>query len=217
MRVVLLGPPGAGKGTQGELLARRLGVPRYATGDILRAAVRTGTAVGEAAKAYMERGELVPDELVTRIVTEALRGPEAARGFILDGFPRTVVQADALEETLRGPGTPLDAVVYFDVPERELIRRSTGRRVCPSCGATYNAHSSPPRRAGVCDHCGAELVTRVDDDEATVRQRLRVYERSTAPLVDRYRQAGVAFHRLDGLGSVEEVQARLNECLGVES
>lgn len=214
MRVILLGPPGAGKGSQGERLARRLGVPRYATGDILREAVRAGSPVGREAQAYMDRGELVPDDLVMRIVAEALRRAEAARGFILDGFPRTVGQADALDEVLREAGTPLDAVVYFDVPERELVRRSTGRRICPSCGATYNVFSSPPKKEGECDRCGAALVTRRDDEEETVRQRLRVYERSTAPLVDRYRGAGVPFHRVDGLGSVDEIQERLWGLLG---
>lgn len=215
MRVVLLGPPGAGKGTQGEALARRLGVPRLATGDILREAVREGTEVGREARRYMDRGELVPDELVTRIIVDALRRNEAARGFVLDGFPRTVAQADALGKELAALGTELDAVVYFDVPERELVRRSTGRRVCPSCGATYNLHSSAPNAAGVCDRCGGALVTRSDDDETTLRHRLRVYEQSTAPLVERYRKSGVPFHRLDGLGSVDEIQARLVDALGI--
>lgn len=215
MRVVLLGPPGAGKGTQGEGLARRLGLPRLATGDILREAVRAETEIGREAQRHMDRGDLVPDEVVTRIVVEALRRPEAARGFVLDGFPRTIAQAQALEDELRSLGTELDAVVYFDVPERELVRRSTGRRICPSCGATYNVYSSPPKTAGVCDHCGGALVTRSDDDEATLRRRLRVYEQSTAPLVDRYRQSGVPFHRLDGLGSVDEIQARLGDVLGI--
>ena len=209
MRLILLGPPGAGKGTQGERLARRFGVPRFATGDILRDAVRAQTPVGREARAYMDRGELVPDELVTRIVGEALRREEASGGFILDGFPRTVAQAEALDDVLESVGSRIDAVVYFDVPERELVRRLTGRRVCPRCGATYNLHAGPPKAEGVCDRCGGELVTRSDDDEETVRQRLRVYERSTAPLVDRYRRGGVEFHRVDGLGSVDDVQERL--------
>lgn len=209
MRVILLGPPGAGKGTQGERLARHFGVPRFATGDMLREAVRAGTRVGREARAYIDRGELVPDEVVTRIVEEALRREEAAGGFILDGFPRTVAQAEALDRVLESVGSRIDAVVYFDVPERELVRRLTGRRVCPRCGATYNLHEGPPKAEGVCDRCGGELVTRSDDDEETVRQRLRVYERSTAPLVDRYRRAGVEFHRVDGLGSVAEIQERL--------
>lgn len=214
MRIILLGPPGAGKGTQGELLARHLGVPTYATGDILREAVRNGTPVGREAQGYMDRGELVPDEVVTRIVTQALERPEASSGFVLDGFPRTTAQAQALDEYLARQGRTLDAVVYFDLPERELILRLTGRRVCPSCGANYNVHASPPRQTESCDRCGAQLVTRSDDDEATVRQRLKVYERSTSPLVDRYRRSQVAFHRLDGLGSVDEIQDRLRATLG---
>lgn len=217
MRVVFLGPPGAGKGTQGERLARRLGVPRYATGDILREAVRAETAVGREAKRYMDGGELVPDDVVTRIVAEALRRDEAARGFVLDGFPRTVAQAEALDQELRALGSELDAVAYFDVPERELIRRATGRRVCSSCGATYNLYSDAPKASGLCDRCGGALVARSDDDEETLRRRLRVYEQSTAPLLEWYRARGVPFYRVDGLGSVDEIQARLVQVLGIRA
>jgi adenylate kinase len=215
MRLILLGPPGAGKGTQGERLARRLGVPRYATGDILREAVRADTRVGREARGYMDRGALVPDELVTAIVLEALAAPAAARGFVLDGFPRNPAQADALDGFLAERGTPLDGVVLLEVPEAELVRRLTGRRVCPSCGATYNVHAEPPRRDEVCDRCGARLETRRDDDEATVRQRLRVYAEQTAPLVERYERSGVPFHRVVGTGSVEEIEERLRRALGV--
>lgn len=215
MRVILLGPPGAGKGTQGQRLASHLGVPEYATGEILREAVREATPVGREAQGYMDRGELVPDEVMMRLVTELLERPEAANGFVLDGFPRTVAQAEALDAYLAQRGTPLDAVVHFDVPESELARRLTGRRVCPSCQATYNLHSSPPSRPEVCNRCGSRLVTRSDDEESTVRRRLKVYGRSTAQLVDRYRQAGAAFRRVDGLGSVEEIQTRLRAMLGV--
>ncbi len=208
MNLVLLGPPGSGKGTQGERLAARSGVPKYATGDILRDAVRRGTALGDDAKRYMDAGELVPDEVVLGLVREALATPEATAGFILDGFPRTVAQAEGLQALLEERDAKLDAVVYFDVPEEELIRRLAGRRSCPSCGAVFNVHSDPPAVTGTCDSCGSKLETREDDREETVRNRLRVYHEHTRPLLRWYGEGSV-LREVAALGSVEEVYERL--------
>ncbi|MGD2152133.1 MAG: adenylate kinase [Gemmatimonadales bacterium] len=208
MKLVLLGPPGSGKGTQGDRLAAQFGVPKYATGDILRDAVRRGTALGDDAKRYMDAGELVPDEVVLGLVREALATPQAAPGFILDGFPRTVAQAEGLEALLEERDAKLDAVVYFDVPEEELIRRLAGRRSCPNCGAVFNVHSDPPAVAETCDGCGSKLETREDDREDTVRNRLRVYHEHTEPLLRWYGEGSV-LREVAAVGSVEEVYEKL--------
>jgi adenylate kinase len=208
MNLVLLGPPGSGKGTQGDRLAARRGVPKYSTGDMLRDAVRRGTPLGSDAKRYMDAGELVPDEVVLGLVREALTAPEATKGFILDGFPRTVAQAEGLQGLLEERGVRLDAVVYFDVPEEELIRRLAGRRVCPSCGAVFNVHSDPPAVAGTCDNCENELETRQDDREETVRVRLRVYHEHSEPLLRWYAESS-ALCEVAAVGSVDEVYDEL--------
>ncbi|PYO06921.1 MAG: adenylate kinase [Candidatus Rokuibacteriota bacterium] len=187
MRVAFLGPPGAGKGTQARDLAQEWRVLHLATGDMLREAVATGSPLGREAKTYMDQGALVPDDVIIRMMAERL-GAAAGRGFILDGFPRTIAQAEALARLLKDLGQTLDTVVYFDVSEPELLRRLTGRRVCRKCGHTYHLTSNPPKRPGVCDACGGELYQRDDDTEATVRNRLEVYRRQTAPLLDYYRQ-----------------------------
>jgi adenylate kinase len=187
-RVAFLGPPGAGKGTQARDLAQEWGVLHLATGDLLREAVAAGSPLGREAKSYMDQGALVPDDVIIRMMAERLSAADAGRGFILDGFPRTIAQAEALARLLKDLGQTLDAVVYFDVSEPELLRRLTGRRVCRACGHSYHLTSNPPRRAGVCDACGGELYQRDDDAEATVRNRLDVYRRQTAPLLDYYRQ-----------------------------
>jgi adenylate kinase len=187
-RVAFLGPPGAGKGTQARDLAQEWGVLHLATGDLLREAVAAGRPLGREAKSYMDQGALVPDDVIIRMMAERLSAADAGRGFILDGFPRTIAQAEALARLLKDLGQTLDAVVYFDVSEPELLRRLTGRRVCRACGHSYHLTSNPPRRAGVCDACGGELYQRDDDAEATVRNRLDVYRRQTAPLLDYYRQ-----------------------------
>ena len=187
MRVAFLGPPGAGKGTQARDLAQEWRVLHLATGDMLREAVATGSPLGREAKTYMDQGALVPDDVIIRMMAERL-GDAAGRGFILDGFPRTIAQAEALARLLKDLGQTLDTVVYFDVSEPELLRRLTGRRVCRKCGHTYHLTSNPPKRPGVCDACGGELYQRDDDTEATVRNRLEVYRRQTAPLLDYYRQ-----------------------------
>jgi len=188
VRIAFLGPPGAGKGTQARDLAQEWGVLHLATGDMLREAVAAGSPLGREAKDYMDRGALVPDDVIIRMMGERLGRADARRGFILDGFPRTIAQAEALGKLLKDLGLTLDTVVYFDVSEPELLRRLTGRRVCRKCGHTYHLVSNPPKRPGVCDACGGELYQREDDSEATVRNRLDVYRRQTSPLLDYYRQ-----------------------------
>jgi adenylate kinase len=205
MRLAFLGPPGAGKGTQARTLAAEWGVPHVATGDMLRDAVAAGTPLGREAKRYMDQGALVPDDVIVGVMGERLARADAARGFILDGFPRTIAQAEALARMLKDTGQSLDAVVFFDVSETELLRRLTGRRVCPGCGATYHLVSSPPRVADRCDTCGQALVQREDDREATVRHRLEVYTRQTAPLLDFYRERDL-LATVAGEGSIETIR-----------
>jgi len=204
-----MGAPGAGKGTQAKLLAERKHVPHVSTGDILREAQDKGTALGQEARAYMDRGQLVPDDVVVGIVQERLRNPDAARGWILDGFPRTVAQARALE-TL---GERLDAVIALDVPEEELLRRLGGRRTCRACGAMFHLAFDPPRSPDRCDHCAGELVQRDDDREDTIRERLEVYRQQTAPVLRHYRDAGL-LRDVPGVGTREEVYARVAANLG---
>jgi adenylate kinase len=213
MRLLFLGPPGAGKGTQARELAREWGVPQVATGDMLREAMTAGTPLGLEAKRYYDKGELVPDDVILRMVAERFRQPDAAQGFILDGFPRTIAQADALAAMLQQFGQKLDAVVYFDVSEPELVRRLTGRRLCRQCQTPYHIVSAPPKREGVCDKCGGELYQRVDDSEATVRNRLQVYERQTAPLLDYYRQRDL-LRTVAGEGAVDKIRQALREAVG---
>ena len=210
MRVAFLGPPGAGKGTQARELAQEWGVPHVATGDMLREAVAAGTPLGLDAKRYMDQGTLVPDDVIVGLIAERLSKPDAKRGFILDGFPRTIGQARALSTLLENLGQPLARVIFFDVSEAELLRRLTGRRVCRNCGATYHLVSAPPARPGVCDRCGGELYQRADDSEATVRNRLRVYETQTAPLLDDYRRRGL-LSTVRGEGAIETIRAALRQ------
>lgn len=205
MRLVFLGPPGAGKGTQARALAQEWGVPHIATGDMLRDAAAAGTPLGRQARAFMERGALVPDDVIIGLIAERLGEPDAKRGFVLDGFPRTIPQAEALDRLLAERDQGLDRVIYFDVPEDELLRRLTGRRSCPACQATYHVTANPPRRPGVCDRCGTELVQRPDDREDTVRTRLKVYAEQTAPLLEHYRRRGV-LATVAGAGAIEAVR-----------
>ncbi len=214
MRLLFLGPPGAGKGTQARELAREWGVPQVATGDMLREEMAAGTPLGREAKQYYDRGELVPDAVILRMVAERLRRADAARGFILDGFPRTIAQADGLATMLAGFGQKIDSVIYFDVSEPELVRRLTGRRLCRTCQTPFHVVSAPPAREGVCDKCGGELYQRVDDGEATVRNRLGVFERQTAPLLDYYRGRGL-LRTVSGEGAVEKIRQALREAAGI--
>ena len=213
MRVAFLGPPGAGKGTQARELAREWGVPHVATGDMLREAAAARTPLGLEAKRYMDLGALVPDEVVVGAAAERLGAPDAARGFILDGFPRTIAQAEALARLLKDAGHALDMVLYFDVSEPELLRRLTGRRVCRACGHSYHLTSNPPKRAGVCDACGGELYQRDDDTEATVRRRLEVYQRQTAPLLDYYRQRNM-LTTVSGEGPLATIRGAIRAAAG---
>ena len=213
MRVAFLGPPGAGKGTQARELAREWSVPHIATGDMLREAVAGGTALGREARAYMDKGALVPDDVIIGMIAERLREDDARRGFLLDGFPRTITQAEGLERLLKDLGQPLERVIYFDVAEPELIRRLTGRRVCRSCGHSFHVVSNPPQREGVCDVCGGELYQRVDDSEATVRNRLAVYHKQTAPLLDWYTGKGL-LASIQGAGSIAEISRRVKDAAG---
>jgi adenylate kinase len=206
--LVLLGGPGAGKGTQAERLSKALGIPQVSTGDLFRENLRAETPLGLLAKGYMERGELVPDEATLGMARERLSRPDCARGAILDGFPRTVAQAQALEQFLAGLGTRLSVVPYITVPEDVLLERLAGRWTCRACGAMYHQLFSPPRRAGVCDRCGGELYQRVDDAPETQKRRIQVYFEQTAPLIGYYREKGLLVE-VDGLTGMDQVQADL--------
>jgi len=204
LRVIFLGPPGAGKGTQAQSLAKEWGVPHVATGDMLREAVAAKTPLGLEAKRHMDAGALVPDDVVIGLVGERLAQPDAKAGVVLDGFPRTVAQAEALETLFARTGLTLDRVIFFDVSRAELLRRLTGRRVCRACGQTFHLVSAPPKVAGKCDVCGGELYQRTDDSEATVGTRLDVYEKQTSPLLDYYRSRNL-LGKIAGEGSVAQV------------
>jgi len=208
MRMILLGPPGSGKGTQGDRLAAHFGIPHISTGDMLRAAVEADTELGRKAKEYMDSGGLVPDSLVVGIVAERLAQDDARAGFLLDGFPRNAAQAEMLDGILNSTGERPDAAVLISVPHEEVIERLSGRRVCPKCGAAYHLSNNPPRVEGVCDADGEALVLRDDDREEVVRERLRVYDEQTKPVIEFYKKQGVLFG-VDGLGSLDQVFDRI--------
>jgi adenylate kinase len=207
--IVLFGPPGAGKGTQGALLAERFAMLRLSTGDVLRAAVKEGTEMGLAARRYMDAGELVPDDVILGIVRDYLLGEAADRSVVFDGFPRTIPQAQGLDALLAELKRPLFGVFVLAVDDDALVKRLSGRRSCAQCGAVYNVHFDPPATDGRCDACGGELVLRPDDEPATVRRRLQVYHEQTAPLIGYYEESAVPVHRLDGDRQVDEVQVDL--------
>jgi len=205
-RMLLLGPPGSGKGTQATALKGRWELPHLSSGDLLRAHVKEETALGRQAKPYMERGELVPDALIIEMMAERLSQPDAAGGYVLDGFPRTVAQAEALDARLAELKQELDAVISLHVPEAEILRRLSGRLTCsnPSCNAIYQVDTMPPKQAGVCDKCGSALIQRADEEPAVIQRRLAVYAQQTAPLLDYYRRTG-RLHAVDGTIGVENV------------
>lgn len=208
MNLILLGPPGAGKGTQAKILTKKFGIPQISTGDILRGAVKEETPMGLKAKEYMDAGALVPDEVVVGIVEERLAKPDCSVGFILDGFPRTVVQADALKKTLAGLHKKIEHVISIVVDKEELLGRITGRRTCRLCGKGYNLAFDPPKQEGKCDECEGELFQRDDDSEKTMRNRLDVYEQQTAPLIDYYARESL-LRTVSGTGSIEAIQQNI--------
>jgi adenylate kinase len=203
MNIILFGPPGAGKGTQAKKMAEFYGIPQISTGDILRANVRQGTELGRAARAYMDKGELVPDDVLIGIIKNRLKEPDCQKGFILDGYPRTIPQADALAVILDEIKKPIDVVLNLEVPDEELVERISGRLMC-SCGASFHRTFNPPKNEGVCDTCGGEIYQREDDKEEAVQNRLNVYKKQTEPLIDYYAKKGILV-TLDGTKSIGEV------------
>jgi adenylate kinase len=212
LNLILLGPPGAGKGTQAERLVDDFDLPYYATGDILRGAVEEQSELGRLAKQYMDRGDLVPDELIIRVIMVRLDMPEAEDGFLLDGFPRTVAQAEALGDALDRRGRSLTATLVLEVPDDELIRRLSGRRICAKNGHVYHVEFDPPKIAGVCDQDGSRLVQREDDKPDTIRKRLAVYHEQTEPLIQWYDERGLV-RRFDGTRSADEVHGHIRATL----
>jgi adenylate kinase len=218
MNLILLGGPGAGKGTQAKKLIDKYHIPQISTGDILRAAVKEGTEMGRKAKEFMDAGKLVPDEVVIGIIKDRLAQADCKKGFILDGFPRTVPQAEALDKVLAGLGMKMDHVISIDVPEEDLVARLCGRRTCKdaACGQMFHVQYTPPKKEGVCDKCGGELYQRDDDNETTVRSRLATYNQATAPLIGYYSAKGLV-RPIAGVGSIEDIFNKIVGILGVGS
>lgn len=213
LRTILLGPPGAGKGTQAAKIVEKYHIPHISTGDIFRENIKNGTELGKKAQEYMNRGELVPDDLVIEIATTRLLADDCAEGFLLDGFPRTVYQAEKLDEFLAAHGSKIDKVLDIAVEKEELMVRLTGRRVCKACGASYHVVNIPPKQEGICDVCGGPLVQRADDNAETVANRIEVYEAQTMPLIEYYEKAGNIAH-IDGATGLESVFADIVKALG---
>jgi adenylate kinase len=208
MRLILLGPPGAGKGTQAKKLVEKYGIPQISTGDILREAVKNQTPLGKEAKAYMDKGELVTDAIVVGIIRDRLKEKDCEKGYILDGFPRTVPQADELKKALKEMDQSIDSVVSIVVADEELIKRLTGRRTCKECGAGFHVMFKPPKKEGVCDQCGGPLFQRDDDKEETIKNRLSVYNAQTEPLIEYYKKDGLLVD-IEGTGSIDEIFGRI--------
>lgn len=213
MKLLIMGPPGAGKGTQAEMLVKELQITHISTGDMFRAAIKEGTEMGKKAKEYMDKGELVPDSVVVGMVKERLSQPDCAEGFLLDGFPRTVAQAEALDETLKSMGIKLDGVINIAVPREKLMDRLTGRRICRSCGASYHILFNKPQVEGKCNSCGGELYQRSDDNEVAVGNRLDVYEAQTQPLIDYYSKQGL-LKNINGDQEIKKVLADVLASIG---
>ncbi len=212
MHILMMGPPGAGKGTQAANLVKELGIPHISTGDMFRAAVKEGTELGKQAKACMDAGKLVPDEVTIGIVRERLGKDDCKKGCILDGFPRTVEQADALTGIMKELGQSLDAVLNINVPAADLVERAVGRRICKKCGATYHVSFHPTKQDGICDECGGDLYQRADDTRETMENRLSVYEASTRPLIEYYQKAGI-YKEVDGRQAIDKVTQDLLQAL----
>ena len=213
MKIIMLGAPGAGKGTQAKLIAEKYGLPHISTGDIFRANVKEGTQLGLEAKKYMDQGLLVPDELTVRILLDRVSRPDCSAGYVLDGFPRTIPQAQVLEKALAELGDQIDFAIDVDVPDENIVRRMGGRRACVTCGATYHMEHVPPRTEGICDTCGGELILREDDKPDTVKNRLKVYHEQTQPLIDFYQKKGV-LRVVDGTMDMKDVFEAIVAILG---
>ena len=213
MKIIMLGAPGAGKGTQAKMIAEKYGLPHISTGDIFRANIKNGTELGKEAKEYMDKGLLVPDELTVRLLLDRVAQDDCKNGYVLDGFPRTIPQAEVLDQELSKLGEQVDYAVNVDVPDENIVKRMSGRRACLNCGATYHIVSIPPKKEGVCDVCGSELVLRDDDRPETVQNRLKVYHDQTQPLIDFYEKKGV-LRSVDGTLPMEEVFGAITKILG---
>ena len=213
MKIIMLGAPGAGKGTQAKMIADKYGVPHISTGDIFRANIKNGTELGMEAKKYMDQGLLVPDELTVRILLNRVAQDDCKNGYVLDGFPRTIPQAEVLDSELTKLGDHIDYAINVDVPDENIVKRMSGRRACLTCGTTYHIEHVPPKKEGICDVCGSELVLRDDDKPETVKNRLNVYHEQTQPLIDFYTEKGV-LKTVDGTVPMEEVFAAITAILG---
>ena len=213
MKIIMLGAPGAGKGTQAKMIADKYGVPHVSTGDIFRANIKNGTELGMEAKKYMDQGLLVPDELTVKILLDRVSQPDCKNGYVLDGFPRTIPQAEVLDEALAELGESIDYAIDVDVPDENIVKRMSGRRACVSCGATYHVVHVPPKKEGICDRCGSELILRDDDKPETVKNRLDVYHKQTQPLIDFYTKKGV-LKTVDGTVDMQDVFKAIVAILG---
>ncbi len=213
MKIIMLGAPGAGKGTQAKKIAKKYGIPHISTGDIFRANIKNNTELGKKAKTYMDKGELVPDELVVDLIMDRFKDADCANGYVLDGFPRTIPQAEALDNALKAEGQAVDYAINVEVPDENIINRMSGRRACVGCGATYHIKYNPTKVEGVCDACGEKLILRDDDKPETVKNRLSVYHEQTQPLIDYYKNAGV-LAEVDGTKDMEEVFGDIVNILG---
>lgn len=213
MKIIMLGAPGAGKGTQAKMIAEKYQIPHISTGDIFRANIKNGTELGREAKTYMDKGELVPDELTVRILLDRVAQPDCEKGYVLDGFPRTIPQAEVLNQELAKRNEKIDYAINVEVPDENIVRRMSGRRACVSCGATYHMVHIPPKKEGICDKCGKELILRDDDKEETVKNRLGVYHDQTQPLIEYYSAKGV-LRSVDGTIDMMDVFKSITDILG---
>ena len=213
MKIIMLGAPGAGKGTQAKMIADKYGLPHISTGDIFRANIKEGTELGKKAKTYMDQGLLVPDDLVVDLVVDRVKNPDCEKGYVLDGFPRTIPQAECLDKALEQMNDSMDYAINIDVPDENIITRMGGRRACVGCGATYHVVNIPPKKEGICDRCGKELILRDDDKPETVKKRLDVYHEQTQPLIDYYTKKGI-IRDVDGTQQMDDVFNAIVKILG---